>query len=174
MIHSIYVDGGVIGKNPSYKGGTWCWCHVNPEGERVNWKCGIITPDDLGLTVISNNITELMAAIRGLESVPKSWEGTIYTDSSCTLSRLTKSNSFKGLPQWMIRRTVELRRNRKWDIKLVAGHPNPEELTQGFLLNRKNTKRYVSEHNVFCDEQCTRIGSLYAQRLVENKKKKKT
>jgi hypothetical protein len=41
VIVSVYADGGVIGANPSPKGGTWAWCHVNDADHRVKSGSGL-------------------------------------------------------------------------------------------------------------------------------------
>ena len=98
----IYCDGGVISKNPSPLGGTWCWVLVSyendPEGERVDFDCGLILPSDVGLEKITNNLTELYAAHQALVYMPKGFTGLFYTDSKVTWHRITSSYSFNGIP----------------------------------------------------------------------------
>ena len=64
----IFCDGGVIGPNPSPIGGTWAWCWVHDD-VMIKHEYGVVEPCDLGLTKITNNHTELLAAVRALESL---------------------------------------------------------------------------------------------------------
>ena len=100
--NSIFTDGGVIGPNPTKLGGTWCWCWVT-SGVILKHESGVVTPGDMGTEVVTNNVTELYAALRALESVPNNWHGTLISDSMVTLHRLRHSNRWKGVPDWMRR-----------------------------------------------------------------------
>lgn len=152
----LFVDGGVIKSNPSKLGGTWAYFLIENE-TIIKQGSGIVTPKDVGLPKVSNNLTELLAAIRGLEAVPDGWDGTIHTDSMVTWYRITNGNSFNGIPKWLIDLTVKLRRNRKWIAKLVKGHPSKKELEQGFHVHKNGTKSIVSKWNCACDVECTRL-----------------
>jgi len=148
----LYVDGGVCGKNPSPVGGTWAWCQVE-NGEMIRQGSGIITPEDIGLPVVSNNFTEIYAAIRGLQSMPEDWAGTIFTDSLITLRRITKGGKFNGIPEWLRASVGALKQDRKWQAVLVKGHPSREDLERGCTMDGKP----VSAWNVFCDKECNRL-----------------
>jgi ribonuclease HI len=152
MTLELYTDGGVIGKNPSPLGGTWCFCVVQ-EGEILWQGSDIITPDIFKIKTISNNFSELYAAVMGLSSLPIGWEGTLYSDSLITIHRVTNSVKFNGIPNSLRLKTLDLRRNRKYKTVLLGGHPNKLELDSGF---RKDGKP-VSKWNVLCDKTCTKL-----------------
>ena len=116
----LYVDGGVIQSNPSRLGGAWAWCLVDRD-RIVRRDSGIIEPGDMGVALVTNNQTELLAAVRGLEAMSSDWAGTLYTDSKVTLARLQGGERFNGVPNWLRIRTLELRRKRRWVVALVAG-----------------------------------------------------
>ena len=157
-MQQLFVDGGVIKQNPSPFGGTWAWCLVE-DGEKVEGRSGVILPEDLGTKkkVVTNNQTELLAAVQGLSALPLTWAGTLFTDSKVTLHRLLGSPSFNGIPQWLVRKTLELRRNRKWTATLVKGHPTRIEAENG------RTKRgtLVSPWNKWCDDECKRLAKNF-------------
>lgn len=117
----------------------------------MKYQSGFVTTREFNLPNITNNLTELLAALYALESVPDNWNGTIFTDSRITLFRVTNGVKFAGIPQGMIDRAMKLRRNRKYKCSLVGGHPTREELKKGF--KRKNGLP-VSQFNVFVDGQC--------------------
>lgn len=153
----IYADGGVIGRNPSARGGTWCYVWVT-NGEVVKMGSGVITPDELGVEKITNNQTELYAVLRALQSAPQNWAGTICTDSQVTVFRFTTSLKFNGIPHALGLRVRELRKFRAWSIRLVAGHPTEKELTAGV---RARNGLPTSIFNVMCDEECNRLAKVF-------------
>lgn len=152
----IYCDGGVVGPNPSKVGGTWCWCWVE-YGKILKYASGIVTPEDLGMDYITNNITELYAALRGLESVPHDWGGVLFSDSKCTLLRITTCRKWRGVPGWLRDRVRKRREGRKYATGLLCGHPTRAELASGF--GRRGYP--VSKFNVFCDKECNRLKRVF-------------
>lgn len=157
----LYTDAGVIGRNPSKHGGTWAWCLV-ANGERIDQNSGTITPTEAGMEVITNNFTELLAAVIGLENLPA---GVIcchwFTDSNVTLLRLTTSDKFNGIPGWLANRARAVRR-RVLSAVLLGGHPNKKELVSGV---RKDGFP-VSVHNVWCDKTCSLLAKGFKKALA--------
>ncbi len=162
---ALYCDGGVVLKNPSLLGGTWAYCGIDENGAKVSKASGVVTPSELGKKVISNNFTELLAALNALESVPHDWEGTLYTDSLVTLRRVTTGNSFKGISNTMKERTLARRKGRKYKVVLLSGHPSRAELRRG--VGKRGTP--VSVHNVWCDEECKKQAEKLLERLRASK-----
>lgn len=161
LIYTLYVDGGVIGSNPSPKGGVWAWCLVNSLERRIACDSGIVRPKDYGLRNITNNLTELLAAINGLEAMDQEWRGKIWTDSRITFLRLIKKNTkFNGIPGELVTRCFQLRNNRKWRAHLLKGHPTKKDLRKG------HTDKYkpVSIHNVWCDKECRRLSQWFLEK----------
>ena len=152
--NSIFSDGGCSFSNPSKIGGTWCWALVENNQVKKS-SSGIITPNDLDLPTITNNVSELYAAYQAISSLPPDWYGTLYTDSSVTLHRFTHGHSFNGIPDWLKEEVLKLRKDKNWNVTLVAGHPTKAELLQGF---RSRNGLPVSVWNKWCDEECTRLG----------------
>lgn len=148
----LWCDGGVIGPNPSRLGGTWCFCAIY-QGERINQDWGICTPDIMKTETITNNQTELLAALMALESVPIDWNGVLYTDSKITQGRITIGRKFAGIPDWLRKRVLKRREKHKYRVQLVGGHPTKNELLSGL---RKDGK-IVSKWNVWCDKRCTQL-----------------
>ena len=66
-IVGLYTDGGVIGQNPSLIGGTWAWCLVDASGEMRRHAVGWLTPAELDAEAVTNNHTELLALVLGLD-----------------------------------------------------------------------------------------------------------
>jgi len=155
----IYTDGGVIGQSPSLIGGTWAFCWVSG-GKRVREESGVVQPWDMKVDKVTNNLTELIAAVQALSSVPKRWGGTLYTDSSVTLARITDGESFRGVPYWLRSQVLDLRRVRHYRVCLVGGHPTRLEIERGTL--RRNGLP-ASEHNVWCDKACTAQAMLHKE-----------
>lgn len=155
-IAAVYGDGGVVNKNPSPIGGTWAWCHVDLAGNRIASAAGVITPALAGVPAITNNLTELLAVIRGMLALPAGWHGSIYSDSMITLGRLFQQMSLKGIPAWLAHDMGAAMRH----VDMLAcspvqldGHPTKKQLAAG-IGKRGNP---VSAHNVFCDSECNRV-----------------
>ena len=155
---SLYCDGGVAGANPSTIGGCWAWVLVSVGGKKLRSASGFVSPDCFGVPKITNNVTELLAAVQALEAVPSYWDGILYTDSMITLYRLTSANpSFNGVPKKLINRVMILRDGRNWKVKHVAGHPTLREIQDG--VNSRGQP--VSKWNRACDLQCRRIAKRH-------------
>lgn len=154
--HEIFADGGVVGKNPSPLGGTWCFLWVSRSGGRLYTEHGLVTPLGAGLPAITNNYTELLAVLKAIQSVPPEWSGTVWTDSMVTFHRFTSSpfGSFKGIPLPLVREVFRLRRECGFQMRHLKGHPSEEELRAG--VSRDGLP--VSRHNVWCDRACGRVG----------------
>lgn len=150
-IVAAYADGGVVSINPSPIGGTWAYCLIDDQEQIVSSDSGFITPEQIGMETISNNLTEMYAVVKCLEALPPHWPGILHTDSQVTLFRITNGRSFNGLPNDLRLKCLELRRYRKWRGVLVAGHPNRKELREG----KSKRGLPVSKWNVWCDEQCS-------------------
>lgn len=149
----LYCDGGCIKYNPSTIGGTWAWCLISDQDKMEKYNSGIITPKDLGIVKIGNNLAELYAAYQGLLAMGENWEGTIHTDSQVTWFRITNSHSFSGIPTQLMEDVLNLRKRMKYKAVLVAGHPRKKELQQGY---RHRNGLPTSIWNVWCDETCTK------------------
>lgn len=158
MTVALYSDGGTVGRNPSPIGGTWAWCLVVND-KLVDEYCGLVEPADMGMETISNNLMELYAALRGIEALPEGFNGRVYTDSLITLYRITYSESFNGVPEWLKERVKEARSCRKWfyDCVLLGGHPNKKELEEG----RRKDGKMVSKWNVRVDQACSALAKKW-------------
>lgn len=156
----LYSDGGIIGRNPSTLGGTWAFCKIQ-SGKMLDSKSGVVTPLENKVEKITNNFTELFAATKALLTIDKEYPTTIFVDSAITLHRLTTSQRFAGIPNWLRLLTLDLRRNRRWKVELVAGHPTREELKNGFTANGSP----VSKWNQWCDLECKRLAREFMENL---------
>lgn len=159
LSNALFADGGVIGANPSGIGGTWAWRWVREslvvcDGLLVTQDSGVITPRQADLPSITNNLTEMLALVRGLQALSISWTGTVYSDSQITLGRVFQGWKWKNIPLWLHHEYQQARaRLVSWEkIKwvLLQGHPTRAELAAGV-----GSRGYpVSEHNVWCDKAC--------------------
>lgn len=160
---SLYCDGGIIGANPSAVGGTWAFVVVDPDENRpLHSSSGVVTPEDAGLPTVTNNYTELRAALEALDEVKDGWAGKLYTDSNVTRCRLTNPRAaLKGIPEYMEIWLYETRsRLGAFTVVLLSGHPTQKQLEEG----KGSGGRPVSEWNVLCDQMCTAEASRYRRR----------
>jgi ribonuclease HI len=171
---SLYADGGVIKKNPSRIGGTWAWCLVNEANERVKEASGHVTPAQLSqheltnFEVVTNNVTELLAVILGMEALEAGWGGIIYTDSMVTLRRINKKAvkppGMAGVPTFLVRRLAASQcRLGDYTTILLGGHPTRKELADG----KRRDGLPCSPHNCYCDRLCGATGKKFLASLEE-------
>lgn len=173
-IKALYTDGGLLSGNPSDIGGMWAWCGVDTIDERplvkgklpggVNVEQEIVAHES-GIVLakphfpITNNVAEMMAAIKALEATPVGWSGILYSDSEVTLGRLFRRNALNGLPSNVVQRLMRVLQ-RMGDVKgiLLQGHPTKQDLRDGFGKKRGYP---VSKHNVWCDLECNRLAGEF-------------
>lgn len=159
-MNALYCDGGVIGRNPSPLGGTWAWCLVE-DGQRMHHDRGIIHAGAYRLPLITNNVTEMFALLRGFKELPDGWSGTVYSDSKITLGRVFGHYADRGLPYgWQWAAWDEVRRLGKVTAVLLDGHPTKAQLAVG----KGKRGGPVSEWNVFCDRECARLAKEFQAR----------
>lgn len=152
---ALYADGGVIGPNPSLIGGTWAWCLVDAAGQRICDYSGVIRPSEAQVPAVTNNLTELLALVNGLDALPGGWQGTVYSDSWVSLQRVFLAAKLKNVPTWLVARLQNLQKSGKLaDLSyvLLDGHPTKAQLAAG--VGKRGHP--VSEHNVFVDQECGR------------------
>ncbi len=168
-IISMYADGGVIGPNPSMLGGTWAYCLVDMQGLRIQTDSGIILPAparvhpsgfhdyEVGTKAVECNQSEFYAFLRGLRSLPDGWSGNIYSDSKNTIGRFFHGYGMSGIPdRWQQMAIEQVRRLGKLCPILLDGHPTRAQLLAG--IGKRGQP--VSEHNCWCDQECTRLAEL--------------
>lgn len=154
---TLYADGGVVGRNPSRIGGVIAFCLVDASGKRIRHASKFLTPEEIGVPFVTNNQTELLAILHGLQSLPDRWRGTVCSDSLVTLHRLEKQRRFLGIPPATVLAWVEeIHRTGPLLTLLVSGHPTRAELAAGV-----STRGHpVSEHNVWCDQKCQTLSAI--------------
>jgi ribonuclease HI len=164
MSNELYVDGGVVGVNPSYIGGTYAWRQV-VDGEVIAEGSHFISATDARVQAVTNNQTEMLAMIKGLESLPDDWQGNVLSDSRITLGRVFLGWKWSNMPSWVHRRFQAVRaRLLHFDTlehTLLAGHPTKAQLEAG--VGKRGHP--VSIHNVWCDEACRLAGEEGLQQL---------
>jgi len=153
----LYVDGGVIGKNPSTHGGTWAVVLVSADDttELARWG-GRIEAAECPYGVTTNNVSELWAALSGLEQMPAEWDGPILSDSFVTLSRLLNPKpGLVGLDTPLIDRLFIQKRkhNLAGDrAVLLDGHPTRLQLSIGIGKRGNPCSRWNALADRICNE----------------------
>jgi len=161
----LFVDGGVVSRNPSTIGGTMAWRHI-VNRQVTAQGTAIITPADAELPAITNNLTEMLALVIGFEELPGDWIGTVCSDSQVTLGRAFMGWRWKNVPMWLVHRFQEQRARlvhyEQIKFILLDGHPTKAQLLSG--VGKRGHP--VSEHNVWCDEACGENGQVLAGRTA--------
>jgi ribonuclease HI len=159
-IVAIYTDGGVILKNPSTIGGTWAWCAVDADGNRVIERGGVVPARDG--QQITNNHMEQIALTLALEAMPEGWSGTVYSDSMIALGRVFKGWRLKNLPANVAKRSAAaVARLGEIQTVLLQGHPTKADLARGIGAKRNLP---VSIFNVWCDAECGRQAKAFLEK----------
>jgi ribonuclease HI len=152
-MNELYCDGGVMAVNPSPYGGMYAY-RILSDGEVVHEHAEIIFPYQAELPTISNNLTEMMALVCGLETLPIDWTGTVFSDSQVTLGRAFLGWKWNNVPEWLVKRFDNAKaRLIHWEQiqwVLLDGHPTREQLLRG----TGKRGHAVSAHNVWCDKAC--------------------
>lgn len=177
-----YVDGGILGRNPSTEGGTWCAIFVSADDRTELFRAsGVVRPKgyyghvrpecdrELNVPSVENNLTELIAAVQALERLPDTWKGVLFSDSQNTIRRLTaKHPKFGGVPPELYAR-VSAQRKRFPALKcvLLDGHPNAEQLLAG--IGKRGYP--VSRWNHLADQECCRLAGKPAREPARPRKK---
>jgi len=166
-MNAMYCDGGVISRNPSPIGGTFAY-KILQDNQVIRQNGGVLVPDR-ETPLITNNITEMLALVRGLGDLPDDWFGTIYSDSQVTLGRVFLSWKWTNVPAWL-RKEFAFNRGRmhNWEKitwVLLAGHPTRAQLLAGVGHHGYP----VSEHNVWCDKECGRMAEAVLETLARGK-----
>lgn len=168
---AAYCDGGVISSNPSRIGGTYAAVFVSKSGEQISSVSGTVTPAQAGLPAITNNYTELLAAVVAMELLPANWTGTLYTDSNVTRLRIVNAKpSMAGIPTDLQERLAHAksRIGGAWSpgqdrngatggmcVVLLKGHPTKADLAAGEGARGEGKQSLpVSKWNVLCDKLC--------------------
>lgn len=159
MTERLYVDGGVIGVNPSPCDGTWAWIRVDAEDNIIASDSGYVRQvyPECPLPV-SNNVSELVAALQGLLALPEGWKGQFYSDSRITLGRVFQGWALAGVPD-CLRRLILPAKFRPVEVTwwLLDGHPTAKHLAE----NRGKRGNQVSKWNAWCDKECSRLAKVY-------------
>lgn len=160
VVASVFVDGGVLRVNPSPYGGTWAAITIDESGTEIGRESGLVTPADIGMATVSNNVTELLAAVEALERLPPGWAGVLHTDSHVTRCRLVgRDPSMNGVPLQLARRMAEAKaRAGRFTVVLLDGHPTKAQLASG-IGKRGNA---CSKWNVECDRMCGKLAAEYS------------
>lgn len=151
--NQLYVDGGVININPSTIGGTWA-ARLVQDGKVINEWSGVITPAEAYMLSVSNNLTEMLALVKGLSFLPWDWRGTVYSDSQVTLGRAFQGWKWNNVPSWLYNafgnQCARLVHWKQIHYVLLDGHPTKAHLEAG--VGKRGHP--VSAHNAWCDHAC--------------------
>jgi ribonuclease HI len=164
---NIYCDGGVF-RPRRCEVGSWAWVATDQDDDEVacqyGWmERGSSTPDG-----VTNNLTELTAAMAALvwmcKATPR-WSGRLFSDSQITLGRLSQGWRMKGVPdRWVERVAAVLETVGDVEFVHLKGHPKPADLDAGFMVSPTSGRTYpVSRHQVKCDSLCTDVLERWSQ-----------
>ena len=117
----------------------WAFRHTNAAGEPVLQASGVVLVAEVfPLTTVTNNLTETLALLLGLEQLPDGWSGKARTDSLNAIRVFQNYRDAKKvkaqavwLPLDLIARVAAVRdRLGKLDFELLAGHPSKADVAR--------------------------------------------
>jgi ribonuclease HI len=163
MIKYLYTDGSTPLKNPSPVGITYAFLVVDTSGIVIHEESGHLKTKDCGTYLASNNLAEMIAAVKALEYVAENIKEadekvTLCTDSELTAFRMFRGYSIAKLPKNVCSRlgtafaSIE-EAGITLDFQLLAGHPTRADLAQGYK-EKKGRQLPVSLYNVRVDKMC--------------------
>lgn len=163
-VNRLYADGGVVLKNPSPLGGTWAYCMVTADGRLLYEDYDVVRANKFPAGVVTNNQMELLAVIRGLQTLRREMVVHVCSDSEITLGRLFKGYAMENIPEWMVNE-LNIERGRLHQFKdfkytLISGHPTKLQLETGIGKHGHPT----SEWNMRADELCHMAAEEYSDR----------
>lgn len=160
-VNRLYTDGGVIQKNPSPIGGTWAYCLVTIKGNLMYEDYDVERADRFNGKLVTNNQMELLAVIRGLQTLRRDMVVHICSDSEITLGRLFHGYAMENIPEWMLEELAQERSRltqfKNFKYTLLSGHPTKSQLITGTGRN----SHPVSQWNQRADSLCKLAGKEY-------------
>ena len=138
-------------------------------GKPIRRDSGIVTPDFLETNEVTNNQSELMAALQALLAQPPGWRGKLHTDSQVTIYRLNGGGTERSMTPVLNRELTFARGHSRCEVSLVGGHPTKIDLEKGFL---KRNGAICSKWNAACDARCCALAKWMM--AWQSKKKRKT
>lgn len=162
LLNGLFVDGGLVGRNPSSVGGCFSWCFVQ-DGTIVKVGSGRVYPTEAS-PMVTNNQTEMVAMLQGILELPIPYEGNIFSDSMITIGRVSMNWAWQNIDRQQVLQFNALRSTRdfkKMRFILLDGHPTRVELQAG--VGKKGHP--VSEFNVRCDRECQKIAKEWKREV---------
>lgn len=171
-IAAVTADGGCRLKNPSEFGGMWAFRQTSKSGEVIAQASGIVLVSEVfPLTTVTNNLTETLALLIALESLPDGWSGRARSDSLNAIRVFQNYRDPKKVAAqevWLVLDVIaRVRRVRerlgRLDFELLAGHP-PKAIVEAMRAGESHTSERgypYCLHNHWCDLACQVAWHLY-------------
>ena len=156
----LYATGGTIGANPSPAGGTWAYVLVDGADQEVGYQAGVLTPQAVGTTTISNQVSSFVAILAGLAALPAGWSGNVASPQEIALGRICRGYALTGIPPVLVQRGQRVLQRFDPDALhpvLLAGQPTQAQLHAGVGAHGKP----VSEHQVTCQTLCQQMAQVW-------------
>lgn len=103
------------------------------------------------MDTVENNITETIAILLALETLPLGWTGTLYGDNLNSIRRAREPRKIKKVVPSFIREAMVAACDKvAVQYVLLGGHPTKQELIDG----RRKDGAMVSKWNVMADKLC--------------------
>lgn len=159
---ALYATGGTIGANPSPHGGTWAYVLVDGADQEVGYQAGVLTPQVVGTTTITNQVSSFVAILAGLAALPAGWSGNVASPQEIALGRVCQGYALTGIPPVLIQRGQRVL--QRFDPEalqpvLLAGQPTQAQIRAGVGTPDKP----VSEHQVTCQTLCQQVAQVWRE-----------
>lgn len=168
----VFVDGGLLGRNPSPIGGTYGIVYIQIDDTVISELSGVIDAETLGYNgFVSNNVSELYALCLGILKITPvhGLEVHFYSDSEITLGRVFCGDALNNVPDWLKEMTRNARLHlRKLNLKgytLLAGHSSIADCAAGW---NKAKNLPASKWNTHVDRMCNQARAKYEKDQAGN------
>ena len=156
----LYATGGTIGSNPSPYGGTWAYVLVDAADQEIGYQVGVLTPQAVGTTTISNQVSAFVALLAGLAALPAGWSGNVASPQEIALGRVCRGDALTDIPSVLLQRGQRVLQRFDLDALqpvLLAGQPTQAQLRAGVGAHGKP----VSQHQVTCQTLCQQVAQVW-------------
>ena len=173
----VFTDAGLLSGGRTLLGGMWGFCLVDENDEVVTLQSGLMVPRDHEIATVEINLVETYAVLLALEYTVAQWpgwSGEVLLDNNNARKRFCEPSPWGGVPDAIrLRCHAALKRCGPLRFTLLAGHPTPADLAQGFRVRSSGNPYPVSRHNVAVDLACCQERDAW-QAVHDPRKAKKT
>lgn len=133
---------------------------VDTADQEIGYQAGVVTPQAVGTTVITNQVSSVVAILAGLAALPTGWSGMVASPQEIALGRVCRGYTLTGIPPVLIQRGQRVLQRFDPDALqpvVLAGQPTLAQIRAGGGAHGKP----VSQHQVTCQTLCQQVAQVW-------------